>query len=230
LDNKIGPFKLPPLTRLMLADVNAGSDTPSLVKKVLSWKKKDEENANNLWNNLDNANQSLTRTLLKLSDLHQQDQGSYVAMVNYLSSLQSVQWLANPDLPRPQQQVLEEFYQVRQLSEEIRAGMRDMGNFSETPIEPLEQTRLLDACLSVSGVIGGGVPGAGGYDAIWLLIFEPQQTPSGVLLPVKRVENLWASWTEVEVSPLSATESILSQGVRLEKLEEVAGLSDLVYN
>jgi phosphomevalonate kinase len=38
------PFKLPPLTRLMLADVNGGSDTPSFVKKVLSWRKSDEEN------------------------------------------------------------------------------------------------------------------------------------------------------------------------------------------
>jgi hypothetical protein len=37
--------------------------------------------------------------------------------------------------------------------------MRDMGKVSETPIEPPEQTRLLDACVSVSGVIGGGVPG-----------------------------------------------------------------------
>lgn len=33
------PFKLPPMTRLMLADVDAGSDTPSLVGKVLKWRK-----------------------------------------------------------------------------------------------------------------------------------------------------------------------------------------------
>src|ERR1700722_219960 len=35
----VRPFKLPPLTRLMLADVDAGSDTPSLVGKVLKWRK-----------------------------------------------------------------------------------------------------------------------------------------------------------------------------------------------
>lgn len=39
LDHKVLPFKLPPLTRLMLADVDAGSDTPSLVGKVLKWRK-----------------------------------------------------------------------------------------------------------------------------------------------------------------------------------------------
>ena len=38
-DYCVNPFRLPPLTRLMLADVDAGSDTPSLVGKVLKWRK-----------------------------------------------------------------------------------------------------------------------------------------------------------------------------------------------
>ena len=38
-DYRVAPFKLPPQTRLMLADVDAGSDTPSLVGKVLKWRK-----------------------------------------------------------------------------------------------------------------------------------------------------------------------------------------------
>ena len=37
--------------------------------------------------------------------------------------------------------------------------MREMGNFAGVPIEPPEQTALLDTCMSVAGVIGGGVPG-----------------------------------------------------------------------
>ena len=37
--------------------------------------------------------------------------------------------------------------------------MREMGNLSDVPIEPPEQTELLDACVSIAGVIGGGVPG-----------------------------------------------------------------------
>lgn len=39
LDHRVLPFKLPPLTRMMLADVDAGSDTPSLIGKVLKWRK-----------------------------------------------------------------------------------------------------------------------------------------------------------------------------------------------
>ena len=37
--------------------------------------------------------------------------------------------------------------------------MREMGTLAGVPIEPPEQTALLDACTSVAGVIGGGVPG-----------------------------------------------------------------------
>lgn len=45
---RIEPFQLPPLTRIMLADVDAGSDTPSLVGKVLKWRKEDSERGTHL--------------------------------------------------------------------------------------------------------------------------------------------------------------------------------------
>jgi phosphomevalonate kinase len=38
-DYQIKPFRLPPLTRLLLADVDAGSDSPSMASKVLKWRK-----------------------------------------------------------------------------------------------------------------------------------------------------------------------------------------------
>lgn len=37
--------------------------------------------------------------------------------------------------------------------------MREMGQLCDVPIEPPEQTRLLDKCITMSGVVGGGVPG-----------------------------------------------------------------------
>jgi phosphomevalonate kinase len=37
--------------------------------------------------------------------------------------------------------------------------MREMGEASAVPIEPAEQTKLLDVCVSQAGVIGGGIPG-----------------------------------------------------------------------
>jgi phosphomevalonate kinase len=38
-NHEVRPFRLPPGMRLMLADVDAGSDTPSLVGTVLRWRK-----------------------------------------------------------------------------------------------------------------------------------------------------------------------------------------------
>jgi phosphomevalonate kinase len=93
----------------MLADVDAGSDTPSLVGKVLKWRKEKSIEgksdfkslcssynsplllADALWKHLDQLNQSLAQTLLHLSKLHDQDPENYKNAVKYISSLQSVQ-------------------------------------------------------------------------------------------------------------------------------------------
>lgn len=48
----------------------------------------------------------------------------------------------------------------------IRAVIRNMSKESGVPIEPPEQTKLLDRLTEVEGVYGGVVPGAGGYDAV----------------------------------------------------------------
>lgn len=55
----------------------------------------------------------------------------------------------------------------------IRTHMREMGNLSGVPIEPPEQTELLDACVSIAGVIGGGVPGG---EFLRFLILHPAVT------------------------------------------------------
>ena len=49
--------------------------------------------------------------------------------------------------------------QLLMIVQAIRANMKKMGELAGVPIEPPEQTELLDACLAQVGVIGGGVPG-----------------------------------------------------------------------
>jgi phosphomevalonate kinase len=51
----------------------------------------------------------------------------------------------------------------------IRVKMKEMGDLSGVPIEPDEQTKLLDTCVSQAGVIGGGVPGGMFPDALEIL-------------------------------------------------------------
>lgn len=103
-----------------------------------------------------------------------------------------------------------------------RKLLREMSAECDVPIEPKEQTRLLDACSRCPGILGGGVPGgasitgrttlrlavregltdgtAGGYDAIFLLAIDAPDV-------ISVIEDLWESWTEMSVCPLSARQS-----------------------
>nr|OQO23134.1 hypothetical protein B0A51_10092 [Rachicladosporium sp. CCFEE 5018] len=114
--------------------------------------------------------------------------------------------------------VAPDYSRLRMCFSAIRELIREMGEKSEVPIEPPAQTKLLDACEAVEGVVGGIVPGAGGYDAIALLIQDKQST-------VKALKDLLDSWKfEGEgvgggkVSMLGVREEM--EGVRLEKLSE----------
>ena len=107
-----------------------------------------------------------------------------------------------------------DYASLRACFKSIRKNIRAMGEKSGVPIEPPAQTKLLDACEGVEGVVGGTVPGAGGYDAIALLIEDKQTTVDGLL-------GLFQGWEfkgEVEgggkVSMLGVREEM--EGVRVE--------------
>src|SRR5229473_3314620 len=80
-DLTVTPFALPPRTRLLLADIHAGSNTPLLVSKVLKWRAENSSTgrfhypfrrwfpylcisciAHSLWTALDQCNTSLGQT------------------------------------------------------------------------------------------------------------------------------------------------------------------------
>ena len=63
---------------------------------------------------------------------------------------------------------------------------------------------------------------AGGYDAIWLLVFEPND---GTSEPLNAVEKLWEGFPNV--SPLLATES-KDRGAKVEDINKVPGLRTVV--
>jgi phosphomevalonate kinase len=135
---------------LVMCDVDCGSETVGMVKKVLEWKKSDPEGSKKLWDSLQSCNETLAEKLTSGASL-------------------------------------EEFQEAFAA---IRENIRDMGSRSGVPIEPAEQTELLDAVTrGVKGVAGGVVPGAGGYDAIVLLVNEDKETLS-------EVEAFLENWSE----------------------------------
>ncbi|RUS15435.1 ribosomal protein S5 domain 2-type protein [Endogone sp. FLAS-F59071] len=215
-NNVVTPFKLPPHLTLILADIDAGSHTPSLV-------------TNALWTELGIANTELERTLRELSKLHEEDDYAYEDAVAKLISLMPttialhpifpllIQWLslsASHTTSAP----LRALATAASTFESIRSLIRRMSAFSDVPVEPEEQTRLLDACLAVPGVVMAGVPGAGGYDAIFCIVLSADAA--------REVERVWQSWTEMSVGPLLAQEDFV--GARVEKVEDVAGFNNVI--
>jgi len=78
-----------------------------------------------------------------------------------------------------------------------------MGEQASVPIEPPTQTALLDESLKVNGVFIAGVPGAGGYDAIFCLIADDMDVEAN---RESTIDRLFAAWkgSGVRVCPLLA--------------------------
>lgn len=99
-----------------------------------------------------------------------------------------------------------------------RQLVRDMGARSDVPIEPESQTELIDALSAVEGVYGGVVPGAGGFDAVAVLVRDDAET-------VARLEGFLEEWSakkkDSKVKLLGVKGEL--EGVRVEKLREFDG-------
>ncbi|KAG8161068.1 hypothetical protein KVR01_009332 [Diaporthe batatas] len=110
---------------------------------------------------------------------------------------------------------------VDELPAALAAGrelVRAMGVRSGVPIEPESQTDLIDALSGVDGVYGGVVPGAGGFDAVAILVRDDGETAA-------RVERFLQEWSakkkDSKVKLLGVKGEL--QGVRVEKLREFDG-------
>ena len=138
---------------LVMCDVDCGSETVGMVKKVLEWRKRDPAGSKKLMDDLQACNEMLAAKLAT---------GSPGGLEGAF--------------------------------EKGRERIREMGKLSGVPIEPEEQTELLDAVTKgVDGVVGGVVPGAGGYDAIVLLVKDDKKT-------MNEIEVFLAKWSEEKKS------------------------------
>ncbi|KAI8372445.1 Phosphomevalonate kinase [Blakeslea trispora] len=211
-DNDVCPFALPPGFHLMLADIDAGSHTPTLVGKVLGWKKSKPEEAESLWNNLGEYNSLVEQHFRNLTDQHENNCEQYEKAIKACSQLKASEWhtVAGP--------VAEEMVKLVKDFGHVRALLQEMSRLSEVPIEPVEQTKLLDECMNVPGVAMAGVPGAGGYDAIFCIVLSDQSKSN--------VRQVWQSWRELSVGPLLSQAD--SHGVTSVQLNSVPGLAQLL--
>lgn len=157
-------ISLPPKIRLLMGDVRGGSNTPKLVSQVLKWKADQPEEALEVYTELNRANLAFVKVLMSLHTEHRLNPVDYDAAVLHVFS-------SAPVLPRTERMVLL-FRRITLLMAAIRRWIQAMTAKSGAAIEPPEQTALLDACATLPGCFGGVVPGAGGYDAICVLVLE----------------------------------------------------------
>lgn len=108
--------------------------------------------------------------------------------------------------------------EIRPAVHAIRELVRKMGTESGVPIEPDSQKELLDALEEgVEGVYGGVVPGAGGYDALALLVRDDGET-------TKRLEEFLKGWSEKKGGKVKLMEvSGEMEGARKENLLKYQG-------
>jgi phosphomevalonate kinase len=143
-------IKMPKGLRLVMCDVDCGSETPGMVKKVLKWREENQAEADEIWGNLQQGNEKLAQELTRLAN---EGEGGYDGLKEIITGNRKL---------------------IRQMSEA-----------SNVPVEPPQQTKLLDYCSGLEGVIGGVVPGAGGYDAIVLLIEDKENVLEGLKQALK---------------------------------------------
>jgi phosphomevalonate kinase len=115
----------------------------------LTQKKKADE----LWNSLGAYNTKVGQHFRQLSALHAKDPKQYDATIQTCSELPSTEWYTiSGEVATEIVALVDDFNHVRSL-------LQKMSELSDVPVEPKEQTKLLDECLKVPGVAMAGVPG-----------------------------------------------------------------------
>ncbi|KAJ7943889.1 Phosphomevalonate kinase [Quillaja saponaria] len=166
-DHERTDFSLPPLMTLLLGEPGTGgSSTTSMVGAVKKWQKSEPQKSLGTWKKLSEANAELERQLNLLSRLAEEQWDAYKCVIYNCSRLKSDKWIEQASEPS-KEEVIKALLGARDAMLSIRYHMRQMGEAAGVPIEPESQTRLLDATLNLEGVLLCGVPGAGGFDAIF---------------------------------------------------------------
>ncbi|KAJ9549511.1 hypothetical protein OSB04_022054 [Centaurea solstitialis] len=175
-DHERTKFSLPPLMNLILGEPGSGgSSTPSMVGAVKKWQKSDPQKSQETWNKLSEANSALEAQFNLLSKLAADDWDSYKAVIDSCSRFRSEKWIGKFS-EASHVEIVKALLGARDIMLRIRCHMRQMGESAGIPIEPESQTRLLDVTMDTEGVLLAGVPGAGGFDAVFAVTLSDSST------------------------------------------------------
>ena len=207
----LAAFALPKPLVLLLGDVEGGSSTPSMVRVVMQWLDASPDSSESaaepppraLWAELVASNAAAERALSALHTVMASDGGggaSAAALVAACGATTSAEWGAAGAAPGAAL-----LLDARRAFVRSRGLLRRMGERAGVPIEPPTQQALCDATAALPGVVAAGVPGAGGFDAIYALAVGE-----------RAAATVRAAWSERGVSALAAAnECSLRSGLQL---------------
>ena len=252
------PLLLPRGVSIMLADVVGGSETPSMVRKVLAWRDAPENNKirndsdissnieageglglvedekskldNNsfpisldeleevesiekdarrassrcsgplLWRQLGAANARVASVFAALNRLEAQcSKEDYDAGLMFCATHPRREW--NLHKGGHESRVCRTLYRLTLALSRARTLLRSLGEEAGVPIEPPQQTALANDTLEEPGVIAAGVPGAGGFDALFAVIIS-KDGGEDVIDVRGRVEKRWLLFGNKGLTPL----------------------------
>jgi len=220
-DCTVQPINLPEGLELLMADVCGGSESPSMARKILEWKKKNRETgflSGYYWKDLKRCNKKIASLL--------SDQYTKKPFCNGLvrdgpliiASRTAEQW------KKPMPSTWHEFdgsswdvamqlLDLRMAFLESRQNLKGMGTAAGVPVEPDSQTTLADATMKLPGVVAAGVPGAGGYDALFVIYVKGPPTNGGKSDQVRDdIGNLWRDLSNQDNSTVVCPLSVRAAG------------------
>lgn len=186
----VSPLQIPHGLQLLLADVCGGSESPSMARKVLSWKtSREAPDEQPFWENLAEINP-------RIIDRLQVD-----ISVEECATTTAAEWQGSHPL----------LFQLHEALVESRSSLKAMGEAAGVPIEPDEQSRLANATQKLPGVVVALVPGAGGYDAMACLHVDQDSVR-------ENIGKVWSTWEDngASVCPLSVRAAAYGEGLRVE--------------
>lgn len=167
---------LPPGLKIVMGDVNTGSETVKLVSKVRKWYADNLPHSLELFETIDKNNLQVIEALHELIQLSHDDSEKYEEIISNLNKPKILKHsqLENGDIEIEEDESNQDeiIRKICQSVKKIRRCFKIITQESGAPVEPELQTKLLNHCLELTGVITAVVPGAGGYDAIALLCTE----------------------------------------------------------
>ena len=204
-DCTVSPISLPPGLELLMADVCGGSESPSMARKVLEWKKNKRKLGfmdDYYWKDLKRCNKKIVSLLSDQFTSQTFLDGLRRDGAMVVSTRTAEQWKK----PMPSSwhkfegsswDVAMKLLDLRMAFLECRQNLKGMGKSAGVPIEPDEQSALADATMKLPGVIAAGVPGAGGYDALFAIYVKGPETNDGSSDQVRdEIGNLWREMSD----------------------------------